>query len=104
MRRIDGGFHAFSRPEEGGPVRVLVTEKVSGETDEPTVRDLSKALIDVATGRTTACSSPVWISRFTDSSRQAASYRAGRVLLAGDAAHVHSPMGGQGWASACRTR
>jgi 3-(3-hydroxy-phenyl)propionate hydroxylase len=40
--------------------------------------------------------SPRWIARFTDMTRQAASYREGRVLLAGDAAHVHSPVGGQG--------
>ena len=40
--------------------------------------------------------SPTWISRFTDMTRQAATYRSGRVLLAGDAAHVHSPVGGQG--------
>ena len=40
--------------------------------------------------------SPTWISRFTDMTRQAASYREGRVLLAGDAAHVHGPAGGQG--------
>ncbi len=40
--------------------------------------------------------SPTWITRFTDMTRQAAAYRAGRVLLAGDAAHVHSPVGGQG--------
>lgn len=39
---------------------------------------------------------PTWISRFTDMTRQAASYREGRVLLAGDAAHVHGPQGGQG--------
>jgi 3-(3-hydroxy-phenyl)propionate hydroxylase len=93
--RRDGGFHAFSRPEEGGPVRVMVTETCVGRIDEPTLRDLSKALIDVY-GTDYGVHSPVWISRFTDMSRQAASYRAGRVLLAGDAAHVHSPMGGQG--------
>jgi hypothetical protein len=40
--------------------------------------------------------SPAWISRFTDMARQAVSYRRGRVLLAGDAAHVHHPIGGQG--------
>src|SRR5919197_596938 len=40
--------------------------------------------------------SPTWISRFTDMTRQAASYRAGRVLLAGDAAYVYPPQGGQG--------
>ena len=94
-RRIDGGFHAFAKLQEGGPVRVLVTEDAVGQTAEPTLRDLSKALIDVY-GTDYGVHSPVWISRFTDASRQAAAYRAGRVLLAGDAAHVHSPMGGQG--------
>jgi hypothetical protein len=40
--------------------------------------------------------SPTWISRFTDATRQAESYRRDRVLLAGDAAHIHGPQGGQG--------
>jgi 3-(3-hydroxy-phenyl)propionate hydroxylase len=39
---------------------------------------------------------PIWISRFTDAARQAAAYRERRILLAGDAAHVHYPAGGQG--------
>src|SRR5207344_2524168 len=39
---------------------------------------------------------PTWISRFNDTTRQAAAYRAGRVLLAGGSAHVHYPAGGQG--------
>ena len=62
---------------------------------EPTLRDLSEALIAVY-GTDFGIHSPTWISRFTDMTRQAAAYRAGRVLLAGDAAHVHSPHGGQG--------
>ena len=48
------------------------------------------------TAPTSGCARANWISRFTDMSRQAASYRHGRVLLAGDAAHVHPPHGGQG--------
>ena len=49
-----------------------------------------------STAPTSASTVPTWISRFTDMARQAASYRERRVLLAGDAAHVHSPAGGQG--------
>jgi hypothetical protein len=66
-----------------------------GATSEPTLRDLSEALIRVY-GTDYGVRDPTFISRFTDTTRQAASYRAGRVLLAGDAAHVHSPAGGQG--------
>jgi hypothetical protein len=81
--------------EDGGPVRVLVTEQHLGPTSEPTLRDLSEALIAVY-GTDYGIHSPTWISRFTDLARQAGSYRKGRVLLAGDAAHVHYPAGGQG--------
>jgi 3-(3-hydroxy-phenyl)propionate hydroxylase len=49
-----------------------------------------------STERTTGSHSPRFISRFTDMTRQAVAYRDGRVLLAGDAAHVHAPIGGQG--------
>lgn len=80
---------------EGGPVRVMVTERQPGTTSEPALRDLSEALISVY-GTDYGIHSPTWISRFTDMTRQAAAYRAKRVLLAGDAAHVHSPVGGQG--------
>jgi hypothetical protein len=78
-----------------GPLRVMVTEEHVGPTTEPTLRDLSEALIAVC-GTDYGVHSPTWISRFTDMTRQAATYRDRRVLLAGDAAHVHPPDGGQG--------
>jgi 2-polyprenyl-6-methoxyphenol hydroxylase-like FAD-dependent oxidoreductase len=80
---------------DGGPVRVMVTERQLGPSSEPTLRDLSEALITVY-GTDFGIHNPTWISRFTDMTRQAAAYRAGRVLLAGDSAHVHYPAGGQG--------
>jgi 3-(3-hydroxy-phenyl)propionate hydroxylase len=95
LRRDDKGIHSLSRLEDGGAVRVLVTEQRLGRTGEPTLRDLSEALI-AAYGTDYGIHSPTWISRFTDMARQAASYRKRRVLLAGDAAHVHYPVGGQG--------
>ena len=76
-------------------MRVVVTERQLGPSSEPTLRDLSEALITVF-GTDFGIHSPTWISRFTDMTRQAAAYRAGRVLLAGDSAHVHYPAGGQG--------
>jgi 2-polyprenyl-6-methoxyphenol hydroxylase-like FAD-dependent oxidoreductase len=78
-----------------GPVRVTVTERQLGPSSEPTLHDLSDALIAVY-GTDFGVHNPTWISRFTDMTRQAAAYRAGRILLAGDSAHVHYPAGGQG--------
>ena len=94
LRRDALGIRSLSRLEDG-QVGVMVTEAQVGQTTEPTLRDLSEALIAVY--RTDyGVHSPTWISRFTDMTRQAASYRDRRVLLAGDAAHVHYPVGGQG--------
>jgi 2-polyprenyl-6-methoxyphenol hydroxylase-like FAD-dependent oxidoreductase len=106
IRHDDIGVHSFGRLEydicdgevvymDRGSVRVMVTEQHPGATSEPTLSDLSEALIAVY-GTDYGVHSPTWISRFTDMTRQAAAYRERRVLLAGDAAHVHSPVGGQG--------
>jgi 3-(3-hydroxy-phenyl)propionate hydroxylase len=95
MRNDAAGLRGLSKLDDTGLVRVLVTERHVGRTYEPTLRDLSEALIAVY-GTDYGVHSPVWISRFTDAARQAECYRVGRVLLAGDAAHVHYPAGGQG--------
>ena len=94
-RRDAHGIHGLSRMEDGKTVRVMVTEQCLGRTGEPTLGDLSEELVAVY-GTDFGIHSPAWISRFTDMARQAASYRDRRVLLAGDAAHVHYPTGGQG--------
>ena len=95
IRRDARGIHALSKMENGRTVRILVTEPHVGATTEPTLHDLSEALI-AAYGTDYGVHNPTWISRFTDMVRQAAVYRDRRVLLAGDAAHIHPPDGGQG--------
>src|SRR5215467_4489315 len=85
----------MSRLEDGKTVGVVVSERYAGQTGEPTLQDLSRALIAVY-GTDFGVHGPRLISRFTDMTRQAASYRNGRVLIAGDAAHIHYPVGGQG--------
>jgi 2-polyprenyl-6-methoxyphenol hydroxylase-like FAD-dependent oxidoreductase len=95
IRHDATGIHGLHRLEDGRTVRVIVTEQQLGPSSEPTLHDLSAALITVY-GTDFGIHSPTWIARFTDMTRQAATYRAGRVLLAGDSAHVHYPAGGQG--------
>ena len=82
-------------PAEEGRVGVTLIEPEVNRADEPTLEDLRAALISVD-GTDHGAHSPLFISRFTDMTRQAVAYRSGRVLVAGDAAHVHAPIGGQG--------
>jgi 3-(3-hydroxy-phenyl)propionate hydroxylase len=95
VRHDAAGVHGLHRMADSKTVRVVVTEQEVGPSSEPTLSDLSEALIAVF-GTDFGIHNPTWISRFTDTTRQAATYRVGRVLLAGDAAHVHYPAGGQG--------
>ena len=107
IHRTALGMHSFGREEyeirDGkivfkptGPIRLMVTEAQIGTTAEPPGQEELREALIAACGTDYGMHSPSWISRFTDMTRQAANYRQGRVLLAGDAAHIHAPDGGQG--------
>jgi 3-(3-hydroxy-phenyl)propionate hydroxylase len=89
------GRHAIGKLEDPAQMGIVLTEREPGAATEPTLRDVRELLVAVY-GTDYGIHDPTWISRFTDMTRQAAAYRDRRVLLAGDAAHVHPPMGGQG--------
>ncbi len=89
------GIHAIGPLENGHTMGIVLTERCVGSLSEPTLADVRAALTQVY-GTDYGIHSPTWLSRFTDMARQAAAYRERRVLLAGDAAHIHPPMGGQG--------
>jgi len=97
MRPEGGGIGPVDRTGAGdaGPYRVVLVEQDAHHADEPDLEDLRDALA-FTYGTDFGVHDPTWISRFTDMTRQAVSYRRGRVLVAGDAAHVHPPQGGQG--------
>jgi 3-(3-hydroxy-phenyl)propionate hydroxylase len=89
------GTHALGRRPDRDAIGVVIMEPDPDRTGEPDMDELRAALVRIY-GSDFALRSAEWISRFTDMVRQAATYRQGRVLVAGDAAHVHPPQGGQG--------
>ncbi|MBV9035314.1 MAG: FAD-dependent monooxygenase [Acidobacteriaceae bacterium] len=95
LHRSEKGIHAIGKLDQGQRARVVLQEHRFGRDDQPTLHDVREALLG-AYGTDYGLVSAAYISRFTDMTRQAAAYRNKRVLLAGDAAHVHSPKGGQG--------
>jgi 3-(3-hydroxy-phenyl)propionate hydroxylase len=95
MRQDESGVHGLQPLADGRTYRVVTTERQLRTGADPSLADLSDALT-VVFGSDFGVHSPRWISRFTDATRQAATYRVGRVLVVGDAAHIHYPAGGQG--------
>lgn len=85
-------------PLGGEYYRVITTEPYSADLDRhaPMTLEELRASIRRVNGRDLPIAGTRWVSRFTDASRQAESYRAGRVFVAGDAAHIHLPAGGPG--------
>ncbi|RST05371.1 monooxygenase [Streptomyces sp. WAC07149] len=85
-------------PLPGGTTRIVVCERGTPprRRESPPSFDEVAAAWQRLTGEDISAAEPVWVSAFGDAARQVTEYRRGRVLLAGDAAHIHLPAGGQG--------
>jgi 2-polyprenyl-6-methoxyphenol hydroxylase-like FAD-dependent oxidoreductase len=95
VRKTHRGFGAG--PSGDGAYRVVVpAEGVAEDRSVPPTLEELKQQLRVFAGTDFGVHSPRWLSRFGDATRLAERYRTGRVLLAGDAAHIHPPIGGQG--------
>ncbi|MCQ4212553.1 FAD-dependent monooxygenase [Streptomyces longispororuber] len=96
VRRGPGGDYSAIAFEPGW-FRVITSDydRVAGSAEPATFEQLRESLVRLA-GTDFGMRKPRWVSRFNDAARQADRYRQGRVLLAGDAAHIHFPAGGQG--------
>ena len=81
--------------EEATPATPAMPAPAAGAPDELSLVEL-QAAVDPPTGRSVRLRDPVWLTRFRLHHRQTSRYRMGRVFLAGDAAHIHSPVGAQG--------